>query len=203
ETTMNPHNDYLGSSESRYAASRLRGRCVVVCVWMILLGGIVATPSLSQEVIDRQKEYNLKAVFLYSFGKYISWQDASANQGDFVICVLGESPITPKLKRVGSKRTLNGRKLRVEVVQWTDSPPNCHLLFVASHVPVDEAATLIEQVSHDTVVVGERRELLEKGASIIFFIDGASVRFELDHVSLQKKKIQVDAKLQKLSRSPN
>jgi hypothetical protein len=43
------------------------------------------------------KEANLKAAFIYNFTEYIDWQTTN-NSGDFVIGVIGNSPLTDSIK---------------------------------------------------------------------------------------------------------
>jgi len=155
----------------------------------------------SAEGIDRNREYNLKAAFLYGFGRYITWREESANSGDFRIGVLGESPIVEKLRKVAAKRELHGRPLTIRVAQSVDQLGECQIIFVASEVPDEEISRLFDTALPSTIVVGERAELHDRGASATFFLKGAAVRFELHHQILQEKNVIVDAKLLSLSRT--
>ncbi|MEJ2003397.1 MAG: YfiR family protein [Cyclobacteriaceae bacterium] len=63
------------------------------------------------------QNYQLHAVFMYSFMKYIQWP---SNADNFTITVLGsESEIIPHLKSMSEEKTLNGRAIQLKV---TDSP---------------------------------------------------------------------------------
>jgi hypothetical protein len=155
----------------------------------------------SAQTIDTNKEYNLKAVFLYSFGRYITWNTRAANSGDFKILVVGDSPISERLEKIAAKRQINGRALKVKVADTSADIAECHILFISKEVSDEDVARLTERLAGDTIVVGERPDLMDRGASAIFFIDGTSVRFELHPNNLQSKDVQVDAKLLSLSRN--
>ncbi len=184
----------------------LRRLLQMVVVAFVLLAGPAIAPFdaravFAQDVIDRHKEYNLKAVFLYSFARYITWAKPTARQGDFKVGILGRSPITERIQQIAQKRDLAGRKIAVQTVQTDDSLSDYHLLFVSNEISTKDATGAIGQISRGTVVVGERDELFDAGASIIFFVDGTSVRFELNRQNLKNKDVQLDAKLLQLSRS--
>ena len=49
----------------------------------------------------RAQSYQTHSVFLFSFTRYVQWPD-EMNKGDFDILVLGDSPITPELKKMAN-----------------------------------------------------------------------------------------------------
>lgn len=153
-----------------------------------------------EPAIDPQKEYNLKAVLMYSFGRYVTWRKPSANAGDFKVGVIGDSLILAKLKQVAPKRDLGGRKIVVEQVSPDGDLASYRLIFISREVSNEEAALAIATRLPNTIVIAERDELLDLDATVIFFLDGTSVRFELNRQNLQAKAVKVDAKLLRLSR---
>lgn len=183
---------------ARWVLSKLRVDRLLIAAALLFAPLLNATAVAAQE-IDSNREYNLKSVFLYSFGRYMTWDTPAANAGDFEIGVLGPSPIVDKLRQIATKRNLNGRALKISVAATADELQGCHILFISRDVPDEMVARLA--VAPSTIVVGERANLLNMGASAIFFIDGTSVRFELNRKNLAKKEIQVDAKLLSLSRT--
>ena len=83
-----------------------------------LFATFLSAPAVAQE-IDADREYNLKSVFLYSFGRYMTW-NAAPNAGDFEIGVLGASPIVEKLEQIATKRNLKGRALKIRTGMTAD-----------------------------------------------------------------------------------
>jgi len=97
----------------------------VVVLGAIFAVGFVATTSVAQEVIVQEvinpdREASVKAVFLYSYGRYVTWPATFPAKGgpgkiedDFVIGVLGDSAVIDKLERIAKKRTISGRPIRL------------------------------------------------------------------------------------------
>jgi hypothetical protein len=59
-------------------------------VALLLALAFAAHPALAQ----RPAEYQVKAAYLYGFGRFVEWPSgaAVAADGAFVLCVLGEDP---------------------------------------------------------------------------------------------------------------
>src|SRR6478735_1224077 len=60
--------------------------------------------------IDKASEYNLKAAFIYNFTKFIEWKTASADN-EFIIGIIGASPINDPLVEVIKTETVDGKKI--------------------------------------------------------------------------------------------
>ena len=82
---------------------------------IVVVHCIGATPLKSQTVIDKKSEYNVKAVYLYSFGRYVSWpEDAFASsQSAFIIGVLGDNPFGNALQQIARTKSVHGRSIEL------------------------------------------------------------------------------------------
>src|SRR2546423_14160613 len=65
----------------------------------------------SQSAPTEAEEYALKAAFLYNFTKYIEWPSAEANEKEFIIGVVGSSPIVNPLIEIAKNKTVKGKKI--------------------------------------------------------------------------------------------
>ena len=144
-------------------------------------------------------EYTMKAVFLYSFGRYCQWpQNAFAStSGSFVIGILGEDPFGETIDKIAAKKTLHNRRI---VVRRFATPGDyrgpCQILFVSRSVPPDQQAAVIEKLREDPVlVVGETPGYAEHGATTNFIIDGDRIRFEINIENARRAQLRMDAKL--------
>ncbi|MGH9859502.1 MAG: YfiR family protein, partial [Candidatus Acidiferrales bacterium] len=62
-------------------------------------------------------EYEVKAAYLYYFGKFVTWPlEAEASGNSFVICVLGEDPFGPALDRTIVGESIRGTNVVVRRV---------------------------------------------------------------------------------------
>ena len=61
----------------------------------------------------KSQDEKLKAIFVYNFTKYVNWPTRS---GNFVITVLGKSPISTEILSIASKKTVGNSPIEVKVV---------------------------------------------------------------------------------------
>src|SRR5579859_3224098 len=103
--------------------------------WMVIAGlaavcGCPSAPRAQDAVEDR--EYEIKAAYLYNFGLYVQWPKAAAggDKDHFIIGVFGDESVEPYLNKIAAAKTIGDRKIRViRFAAGGDYKP-CHILFV-------------------------------------------------------------------------
>ncbi len=168
----------------------------------MLACGVVATAPpdavKAQEAVAEQREYNVKAVSLYAFGRYVTWPESVFDdaKSPFVIGVLGGNPFGDALERIAAKKTLNGRPIEIRQLASPDEGSRCHIVFVTRTVTQDLEAKLFQQASGKPVLlVGESPGFAERGGIINFYQTGANVRFELNPEKSAECQLSLNAKL--------
>ena len=155
-------------------------RAIAWCLLLMCFGGVAA--KAQEEIIDERMEYNVKAVSLYAFGRYVTWPDAAFPAADspFVIGMLGGNPFGDALDRIAAKKTLNGRAIVV-------APSSIHRMRYLSH-PVCHAdrfagdrGGVVPTGGGKAGAAGRRvAGLCQRGGIINFYHSGTNVRFELN-----------------------
>lgn len=74
---------------------------------------------LGIHVLAQQTPYAIHANIVYHFTKYINWPD-DKKLGDFVIGIVGESPLQQELKRLISNKSAGGQRI---VIKSFPPPP--------------------------------------------------------------------------------
>lgn len=166
---------------------------------LLAMGGCcaLAAPVRAQDVVQ-QREYNVKAVSLYAFGRYVTWPETvfAGPASPFVIGVLGGNPFGDALSRIAAKKNLDGRPIEVRQLASPDEGAACHIVFVTRSVTKDLEAQVFEQYKQRPVLlVGETPGFAERGGIINFYQSGANVRFELNPERGVESKLSLDAKL--------
>ena len=158
----------------------------------------------AEPAVNVPNEYTVKAVFLYSFGRYVEWpENTFRNAADpFVIGIVGEDSFGGALDEVAAKKTIQDRRI---VVQRFASPDQykqpCHILFVSRSLPQDQQTALIRNTQGTAMlVVGETPGFAENGGAANFFIDGDRVRFEINVATARQSRLRMDAKLLNLGK---
>jgi hypothetical protein len=77
----------------------------------------------------------------------------------------------------------------------------CHILFVSHSIPPAQQITIINKTRDKaTLLVGEVPGFAERGGGINFFLEGGTVRFEINVEAIRQEKLLLDAKLLNLGK---
>jgi hypothetical protein len=170
-------------------------RAFVACLLLLCFGRATI---YAQEIIDERLEYNVKAVSLYAFGRYVSWppEAFSAADSPFVIGLLGGNPFGNALDRIAAKKSLNGRPIVVRSIQNPAESAQCHIVFVPRTASTETEAELFRQVAGKPVLlVGESPGFANRGGIINFYQSGSNIRFELNPDKGVESRLSLNAKL--------
>src|SRR2546423_15048807 len=95
--------------------------------------GLLATGGQRAAAQDESinREYQLKATYLYHFGQYVEWPGtAAAGDGKaFVIGVVGEDPFGQVLDTIAASKTIQAKKIAVRRFASVKDYTPCHILF--------------------------------------------------------------------------
>lgn len=178
--------------------------------WALPLMALLATGvwaarlSAQQEYIDREPQ--IKAAYLYNFGKYVEWPAetkaiGSAQGPDFVIGILGDSRVKEALVTLAKSKKLNGRRIVYHRITGDKSYRPCDILFVpAGQDAATVAAVLKKSAGAPTLVVGEEESFARRGGMINFFVEGNNVKFEINPRAAERAGLKISSKLLSLGR---
>ena len=155
----------------------------------VFSSGAADAPALS--------EYQVKALFLFNFAKYVDWppQAFATGTAPIVIGVVGTDNFGDSFKQVIAGKTVNGRA--VVIKQVTDEPgyQACHILFVS----VSEKGRIAEILSavKDTAVltVGETDQFLTQNGMINLRKKDNKIRLEINLGGAQRANLKLSSKL--------
>ncbi len=151
-------------------------------------------------VSAQEIDSKLTCVFIYNFTKYIKWP-ATTETGDFVIGILGESPIEAELVKLTSKLKVNGvRNIVVKKLAPTATGPTlqgCHILYISNKLNKqlkDIAATINEA---PVLMISEGMGMTNKGSVISIYIDEDTdkIKLELNKKTLENHKMKASSEL--------
>jgi hypothetical protein len=159
--------------------------------------------SQSAEANNPHYEYNVKAAFLYSFGRYIQWPGSAfpPQEDAFVICLFGEDPFGDILNVISKTKTIQGHRIVVQTMSSIKALTHCHILFIPRTIQPELQFQIINELQDlPILVVGESPGFVKHGGCVNFYMDGDQVRFEINSDSIRQKKLIVDAKLLNLGK---
>lgn len=160
------------------------------------------------EEIDR--EYELKAAYLYNFGRYVEWPKNAipGNDDTFVIGVIGRDPFGRILDGIAEAKTIQDKKIVIRRFASAKDYQPCHILFVAAGADdgadektVEDRMNAVTTKTKGTPVllVGDTTGLAQKGALINFFIDDNKIKLEINPSAATRAGVKISSKLLGLS----
>ena len=103
------------------------------------------------------REYAIKAVYLYNFAHYVQWPADADSQGPFVIGVLGRDPFGALLDEIASSKRLEGRAIAVKRFASAEQYEACHILFLTASATAAQKKAAAGADSRPAGVGGRRR----------------------------------------------
>ena len=146
-------------------------------------------------------EYDLKAVFLFNFAKFVEWPESAfaGERAPLSICVYGQDPFGPTLDAVVQGERVGERSLLVQRPDSLDDLGECHVLFVARSEK-GRLGEVMEQVKGEPVLtVSDTDGFLRAGGIINFILEGSKVRVLIDQEAAERSGLEISSKLMRLA----
>jgi hypothetical protein len=199
-----------GKSFSRALGSQSRKRSSVVRVTKFLLATILGLGSFAsgidlyaQQVTTIDREYTIKAAFLYHFLTYIDWPEGTFRDSSqpFVIGVFETDPFGVVLDKIAATKNVAGRPIEIRRLTSTEKLLECHIVFMASTVDAAAQKNVLTTLANSHVLcVGETDDFVERGGAAQFFVEGNKVRFAFNTDVVDRKNLKVSSKLLSLAK---
>jgi hypothetical protein len=177
----------------------LRSRRAIAAIAMIASWSSFELASAQQKA--RPEEYQVKAAYLFNFGKFTKWPATSAPTGEpFAICVLGRDPFGAALDATISGESIDGRKLIVRRLSGLrEITAACPILFVGASEKSRIKEILAAAQSSGSLTVSDIPEFTSSGGMIQFVIKENKVRFEVNLPPAQKAGLEFSSQLLKVA----
>lgn len=133
-----------------------------------------------------------------NFTKLVEWPQ-SYRQGNFVVGVVGESPLYNELVKMSKTKKVANQSLEVKKYKNTDDIGKCHIVYVSMSESESLASILKKVKSNSTLIISEKQGLVDKGAGINFIIKDNRQKFELNKKNVEKYKLKVSSNLEALA----
>jgi hypothetical protein len=147
-------------------------------------------------------EYQVKAAFIYNFAKFIEWPRDSlrADEGAFVITVLGEDPFGAILDDSLRGKTINNQKIMIRRVARAEDIGDSQILFISDSERENLPKILKQLATAAILTVGEMDHFAERGGIIRFETDKRRIRLEINVVVAERARLKISSELLKLAR---
>ncbi len=154
---------------------------------------------------EMEREYGVKAAYLYNFAKFVSWPETafSSAREPIQICVLGRDDFGGSLEAVVSGKRVHGRYVVVRKLQGggpgDGEAANCNILFVSESEQGREPSIFAAVAGRSVVTVGEVDGFAKNGGMINCIARGTKLKFQLNRKVAEDGNISVSSRLVKLA----
>jgi hypothetical protein len=141
-----------------------------------------------------QNAYAVHANIIYRFTKYVNWPD-DKKTGDFVIGVIGNTPLYNELKIFISNKTATGQPFVIKKYSTTASSYDCHILFVSDDESRNVKRIAANTAGTPTLLVTESEGLSRKGSCINFVIVDDHLKLEINKSNIERRSLDIASEL--------
>jgi hypothetical protein len=152
---------------------------------------------IAQQARTQAEEYNLKAAFIYNFTKFIEW-NSSNNGDDFIICVLGNSPIIKSLTEIAQNKSVNGKRIIIKQHNKPEEIKFCHILFIPKECSFS-LTEILPRVSRGTLTISEEDGYASLGTALNFVVVNNKLKFESNIKAIDDAGLKASSELLKLA----
>ncbi len=165
---------------------------------------VMSSPAQQPDVIDREPE--IKAAYLYNFGRYVEWPEPVARAADggrpaFVIGIVGDSPVATPLRSIVATKKIGDRPIELRQFKSEKDYQPCHVLFVPAGQDLELTAAILKKARQTpTLIVGEEDGFSQKRGHISFYPEQNNLKFEINAAAAEQAGLKISSKLLSLGR---
>ena len=193
-------------SGSRSLPPSSRGRAIR---WSVGFGRRLATVALActllASILDGQQskptEYQVKAIYLYNFGRFIDWFTAlpAAGGDSFAVCVIGQDPFGRTLDSTLAGELVGQRKVVAKRIARPQDAASCQVLFISSSEDgrLKDILALLDKLK--VLTVSDMPRFSERGGMIQFVPEKDKIRFEVNLTNTEHAGLNLSSELLKVA----
>src|SRR6266850_1451791 len=150
---------------------------------------------------SKPTEYQVKAAYLYNFGRFVKWPPGlAAGKGDsFPVCVLGRDPFGAILDSTLAGEALEGKPVVIRRISKPQEAGECRILFISSTEEKRLKEILVALDESGVLTVSDMPGFTRRGGMIQSVLEGDKVRFEINLASAESARLVLSSELLKVA----
>lgn len=181
----------MGLSLSRVIAILVR------VAFATAVGALLTAPPPAYGQSLAEREYQIKAAFLYNFLKFIDWPSEALPETSetITVCVISDDPVPAEALESIKGKTVKGKRLAIRQVADIRVVVDCHVLFVPASGARNLAQVMPGAQQTSLLTVGEMDRFLQTGGIINFVTERNKIRFEINLDNAQRARLKLASQL--------
>lgn len=141
--------------------------------------------------------YALHANIIYRVTKYINWPE-DTRSGDFVIGIVGDSPLYDELKELVAGKKVDKQKIIITKFSPSASSYNCQILFICEDASSRFKKIVSKTINNSTLIISEADGLASEGSCINFVIIDDHLKLEINKRNIENRDLKIASELLQL-----
>ena len=186
---------------------------------MVLAFSFLAMPMVQEVQAAENKEYQIKAAFLYNFIKFVDWPKKKNEDSNepITIGIIGKDPFGDAFEPLKNKQVKDrqvvikrfkaleelekaGEEGKTELDKQIETIRKCYLLFICSSEEKNLGRIINSVKEHNVLTVGEMSGFVEAGGIVNFLVEEKKIRFEINAVAATRAGLKIRSKLLRLAK---
>ena len=163
--------------------------------WLCITGLVLM--SISGNRIQHETDYAIYASIIYRITKYIDWPN-NKKSGDFIIGIVGESPLYDELKTLSATKKVGGQKIVVSKLSPSANTYNCHILFISEEESGSLKRIALLTAGASILIISESGGLARKGSCINFITVDERLKLEINKGNVEDRNLRIASELLEL-----
>jgi hypothetical protein len=171
------------------------------CVSIVLVMLFFVSPSNLAAQQPKASEIEVKAAYLYNFGRFVQWSPAAAaSKGNsFPICVFGQDPFGAVLDTTLSGESIDGKAVVAKRVSKAQDALDCRVLYISASEDSRLKEILVGLDKAGVLTVSDIPQFSQRGGMIQFVVVANKIRFEVNLMSAQEAGLTLSSDLLKVA----
>jgi hypothetical protein len=170
--------------------------------WLLVcLLGLLSWDCIFPAIAAERPEHEVKAAFLYNFGKYVHWPKSAGPESEFVIAILGADPFGAALDEIVRGKRIGNRPVALKRVSKLSELGGCEVLFISASEEAGLDDILAQLANAPILTVADMPKFVERGGMIGMVVANRRVQFEVNAMAAERAGIALGSQLMRLARA--
>lgn len=160
---------------------------------------VVPITTLSEAQQTRPTESQVKAAYLFNFGKFVRWPVLANSVDSLQICVLGKNSFGTVLDSTIKGEAISGKPVTARNIPSMHEAEGCHILFVSMSEETRLNTVLASARRLPVLTVSDIPHFAERGGMIGLVNEEDRIRFEVNITPIEDAGLTVSSELLKVA----
>jgi hypothetical protein len=164
---------------------------------LVTFAACAATLLVSAPALPAPSEYQVKAVFLFNFARFVDWPAVTfvSASAPFTLCVYGDDPFGADLDAVVRGETIGGREMLVRRLHDPREAAQCQIVFIAGSADRELESIVASLDRRATLTVSDIEGAARRGAMIRMMTVNGRIRLRINIDAVRAAHLTVSSNL--------